>query len=154
VREVVLREFPTAVATVGSLELEPGAFNVVPGRATVSLEFRAADAPTLDALEGRLLGGIEARVEPVGHWAPTPLSPHVRGAVAHAAEELGLHAIELPSGAGHDAQALAAVTESGMIFVPSDRGLSHNPHEHTAWQACVNGANALLHTALELATAR
>jgi N-carbamoyl-L-amino-acid hydrolase len=154
VREVVLREFPTAVATVGALEFEPGAFNVVPGRATVSLEFRAADAATLDALEERLLGGISARVEPVGHWAPTPLSPHVRSAVARAAELLGLDAIELPSGAGHDAQALAAVTASGMIFVPSDGGLSHNPQEHTSWQACVNGANALLHTALELATTR
>jgi N-carbamoyl-L-amino-acid hydrolase len=154
VREVVMREFPAAVATVGALELEPGAFNVVPGRATVSLEFRAADTATLDAMEERLLGSIEARVEPVGHWEPTPLSPHVQSAVAHAAEQLGLHAIELPSGAGHDAQALAAVTASGMIFVPSDRGLSHNPQEHTSWTACVNGANALLHTALELATAR
>src|SRR4051794_36737417 len=154
VREVVTREFPAAVATVGALELEPGAFNVVPGRATVSLEFRARDGAMLDALEERLLGGTAAHVEPVGRWEPTPLSPHVRGAIARAAAGLGLHAIELPSGAGHDAQALAALTASGMIFVPSDGGLSHNPGEHTSWQACVNGANALLHTALDLATAR
>jgi N-carbamoyl-L-amino-acid hydrolase len=152
-RDVVVREFPGAVATVGALELEPGAFNVIPGRATVSLEFRAADEGTLDAIEARLLEGIEAHVEPVGHWSATPLSPEVAAAIARAAERLGLHAVELPSGAGHDAQALAAVTRSGMIFVPSDGGLSHNPREHSSWQACVNGANALLHTALELATA-
>jgi N-carbamoyl-L-amino-acid hydrolase len=154
VRDAVVQGFPTAVATVGALELEPGAFNVVPGRATVSLEFRAPDAVTLDALEARLLDGVAARVEPVGHWEPTPLSADVRAAAGRAAATLGLAAIELPSGAGHDAQALAAITASGMLFVPSDGGLSHNPHEHTPWQACVNGANALLHTALEFATAR
>jgi N-carbamoyl-L-amino-acid hydrolase len=154
VHEIAVREFPAAVATVGALELEPGAFNVVPGRATVSLEFRASDAVTLDALEARLLDGIDARVEPVGHWEPTPLSAEVHAAARRAATTLGLGAIDLPSGAGHDAQALAAVTASGMIFVPSDGGLSHNPQEHTPWEACVNGANALLHTALELATAR
>jgi N-carbamoyl-L-amino-acid hydrolase len=56
----------------------------------------------------------------------------------------------MPSGAGHDAQALAGITPSGMIFVPSAGGVSHDPREHTAWKDCVNGANTLLHAALEL----
>jgi N-carbamoyl-L-amino-acid hydrolase len=59
--------------------------------------------------------------------------------------------LELHSGAGHDAQALAAVVPSGMIFVPSDGGISHDPREHTSWEHCVNGANTLLRAALELA---
>jgi len=59
--------------------------------------------------------------------------------------------LELVSGAGHDAQALAAVTPSGMIFVPSVGGVSHDPAEHTHWQDCVNGANVLLASALALA---
>ena len=62
--------------------------------------------------------------------------------------------MELPSGAGHDAQSLAAVTPSGMVFVPSSGGVSHDPAEHTAWEDCVNGANVLLHAAVALATGR
>ncbi len=58
----------------------------------------------------------------------------------------------LPSFAGHDAQALAPVTPSGMIFVPSVGGVSHDPREHTAWDDVVNGANVLLRTVERLAS--
>jgi N-carbamoyl-L-amino-acid hydrolase len=150
VNRVVVNEFAGAVATVGALELEPGAFNVVPARAHVSLEFRAQDEETLDRLEARLFEDVDAHVEPVARWEPTPLDPEVRAAISGAADELGLSWRELPSGAGHDAQALAQVTRSGMLFVPSQNGVSHNPAEHTAWDDCVNGANVLLHAALAL----
>ena len=59
----------------------------------------------------------------------------------------------MPSGAGHDAQALAAITPSGMVFVPSVGGVSHDPSEHTRWEDCVNGANVLLNATVELALA-
>ena len=62
--------------------------------------------------------------------------------------------MRLASGAGHDAQALASVTPSGMIFVPSVAGLSHDPGELTPWDDCVNGANVLLGAALALADRR
>jgi N-carbamoyl-L-amino-acid hydrolase len=75
----------------------------------------------------------------------------VRGAIGEAARALGLSTVELVSGAGHDAQALAAITPSGMIFVPSAGGVSHDPAEHTDWQHCVDGANVLLGAALALA---
>lgn len=160
VPRTVTTEFPGVVATVGRIELEPGAFNVVPGRARVALEFRAASADELDRLEQRLLRKarevtasheLELEVEPVGRWEPTELDASIRQAVAAAAAALGLAAHEMPSGAGHDAQALASVTPAGMIFVPSAGGVSHQPDEYTAWEDCVNGANALLHAALELA---
>ena len=64
----------------------------------------------------------------------------MRAAFAVAAAELGLTTMELPSGAGHDAQSLAAITPSGMVFVPSQGGVSHDPAEHTAWEDCLNGA--------------
>jgi N-carbamoyl-L-amino-acid hydrolase len=159
-RELVVRDFPDCVATVGSVALEPGAFNVVPGRARLALEFRAADDAQLDALEEALgaharadaqAHGLELELEPVGRWEPTPLDESVRSAIGRAAAALGRSTLELPSGAGHDAQALARVTPSGMIFVPSQGGISHQPGEHTAWQDCVNGANVLLGAALELA---
>jgi N-carbamoyl-L-amino-acid hydrolase len=161
--ELVVRDFPGCVATVGDLRLAPGAFNVVPGSAQLSLEFRSLDSATLDALEAALLQrarveaesrGVDLDVEPVGRWEPTALDPGVGAAVERAAAALGLATIELPSGAGHDAQALAAVTPSGMIFVPSAGGVSHDAREHTPWQDCLNGANVLLGAALELIAAR
>jgi len=158
--ELVLRDFPDCVATVGDLRLEPGAFNVVPGAARLSLEFRSADSALLDALESALSDralveadrhGVTVEIEPVGRWEPTELDHDLQAAVERAASALGLRSRRLPSGAGHDAQALAAVTRSAMIFVPSDGGVSHDTREHTSWEACVAGANVLLGTALELA---
>jgi len=87
----------------------------------------------------------------VGRWEPTAFDPGVRDAIEAAAGELGLSSMRLPSGAGHDAQALAGVTRAGMIFVPSIGGLSHAPGESTSWEDCVNGANVLLGAALALA---
>ena len=159
-RELVVRDFHGCVATVGSLSLEPGAFNVIPGRARLALEFRALEPAQLDALEEALLGlarreaeahGLALEIDPVGSWEPTPLDAGARAAIARAADTLGLSTIDLPSGAGHDAQALASVTRSGMIFVPSRGGVSHQGAEHTAWSDCVNGANVLLEAALDLA---
>jgi hydantoinase/carbamoylase family amidase len=161
-RELVVRDFPACVATVGNLELEPGAFNVVPGRARVALECRSPDAEQLDALEAALLaaarreadaGGLALDAAAVGNWEPAALDRSVQEVIAAAARALGLSAVEIVSGAGHDAQALAAVTRSGMVFVPSAGGVSHDPAEHTAWADCVNGANVLLGAALALAAA-
>ena len=156
---LVVRDFQGCVATIGEMRFRPGGFNIVPGAARVSLEFRSLDASQLDELEAALLAEADAaaalhanglEVTPVGDWDATPMDASVRRAIADAAERLDLTAVELPSGAGHDAQALAGITPSGMIFVPSVGGISHNPREHTEWADCVNGANALLHTALEL----
>jgi N-carbamoyl-L-amino-acid hydrolase len=160
VHRTVTAEFPASVATVGRIELEPGAFNVVPGRARVALEFRDASSEALDQLEQRLLQEADAvaaarrlglTVQPVGRWEPTALDASIGETIAVAAAALGLDALELPSGAGHDAQALATIAPAGMIFVPSACGISHHPDEYTSWADCVNGANVLLRTALEFA---
>jgi beta-ureidopropionase / N-carbamoyl-L-amino-acid hydrolase len=155
--DVVRRDHPRAVATVGSIAFEPGAFNVVPGRARVALEFRSPDAGELAALEPELVElaraqGLEVEIDPVAAWEPVELDGTVQTAVARVAADLGLGTLALPSGAGHDAQSLAAVTRSGLIFVPSHGGVSHQPAEHTDWSDCVNGANVLLHAALALAS--
>jgi len=95
--------------------------------------------------------GLPVEVEPVGSWEPCVLDHGVRSAVADAAAALSLRTVELPSWAGHDAEALAAVTPSGMLFVPSRGGISHSPLEHTHWDDCVRGAEVLLGAALRLA---
>ena len=160
VRKTVTSSFPGCVATVGRVSFEPGAFNVIPGRATVALEFRSLDAVRLDALEQALLesaraeaaaAGLQLVVEPVGRWDPTPLDAGVRAAATRAANACGLEPLDMASGAGHDAQSLAPITPSGMIFVPSAGGISHSPHEQTTWEDCVAGANVLLAATLDLA---
>lgn len=160
VREIVIHDFPGSVITVGDVRVEPGAFNVVPGVARLALEFRSQDEAELDAIESavfaRLRADAEARgigleVSPVARWQPTALDPGMADAIERVATALGLSTKRLPSGAGHDAQVLAAVTPTGMIFVPSVGGVSHDPREYTAWDDVVNGANVLLGTVVALA---
>jgi beta-ureidopropionase / N-carbamoyl-L-amino-acid hydrolase len=160
VREIIVRDFPGCVATVGDVRVEPGAFNVVPGLARLALEFRSQDEDELDAIESALLArarveaeadGVGIEIRPVGRWRPIRLDPNVTDSIERAATTLGLRTKRLPSGAGHDAQALAEVTPSGMIFVPSVGGVSHDPRELTHWEDAVNGANVLLGAVHELA---
>lgn len=159
-REMFLRDYPAATINVGQAHVSPGAFNIIPGEVKLALEFRAPEAQQLHALERSLLGlaeligrqfRLQVRAEPVGRVAPAPMSARAQAAIVEAAESLALTHQTLVSGAGHDAQALAGVTEAGMIFVPSREGVSHAPQEFTDWEACVNGANVLLRAALKLA---
>jgi len=162
VRETVITGFPGCVATVGNIETEPGSFNVVPGRARLRLECRSLRSPELDALEQALTSrahaeaerfGLDVAVERLGRSEPAPTDEAIQTAFERAAAELGLTTLRLPSGAGHDAQSLAAITRSGMVFVPSVGGVSHDPSEHTRWEDCVNGANVLLNATVALAHA-
>jgi len=160
VRETVTREFPGCVATVGDIVTEPGSYNVVPGRARLRMECRSLERAEQDALEQALTErahaeaaafGLDVTVERLGRWEPAPTDERMRVAFEDAADALGLSHLRLPSGAGHDAQALAAITPSAMVFVPSVGGVSHDPSEHTRWEDCVNGANVLLNATVDLA---
>ena len=75
------------------------------------------------------------------------------GAVERAADSLSRPHPRLMSFAGHDSQALAGFTETVMMFIPSKQGISHSPREFSSAEDCVDGANVLLHTVLELAAA-
>ena len=147
------------VVTVGRIEAEPGAPNVIPGRARLTLELRDLDMAVID----RLFGEIQNAATEIGRATGTafgfdnfyisraaPTDPRIRAAVAESAAALGLSALEMPSGAGHDAQSIAQFGPVGMIFIPSVGGISHSPREHTAAEDIVNGANVLLRTLLTL----
>jgi allantoate deiminase len=114
-----------AVATVGRLEVEPGAENVVPALARLRVDARAPDRARLDRLVAELGLEPDYRVE------PAPLSELVRGMLREEVERLGLPIVELPSGAGHDAGVLAAAgVDAAMLFVRSlNGGVSHCPEE-------------------------
>jgi N-carbamoyl-L-amino-acid hydrolase len=159
-RKLVLQQFPGCVANVGLLVLEPGAYNIVPQRAVLGFECRSASMGELERLEAALLAqaqheaqrynlGLEAEL--LSRHAPAMMSVKVQDAIAGAAEALGLAHTRLASGAGHDAQSLASLCSSGMIFIPSQEGGSHSPREHSTWQDCLNGANVLLGATLRMA---
>jgi beta-ureidopropionase / N-carbamoyl-L-amino-acid hydrolase len=162
VHETIVARFPGCVGTVGGIDVEPSVFNVVPARARLLLELRAPASEQVDALEAELfvaaqraaaLDGLGLTIERVGQWDPVKLDAEVQLVIERAAHDLGLSTLRLVSGAGHDAQALAPMTRTGMIFVPSVGGISHDPAEETSWLDCVNGANVLLRAALSLAQA-
>jgi len=117
-----------AVATVGTLEVEPGGINVVPGRVRLVVDARAPDAERLT----RLLD--ELGLDEAGRTEPVAMSDTVRGALRAAIEARGLPVVELASGAGHDAGVLAAAgVEAGMLFVRAGSGgVSHHPDESAA----------------------
>jgi len=149
-----------AVTTIGVVDVRPGVPNIVPERATLIQEIRDVEPPVLERLARRTLSlarrvakrrGLELRVDELVDAEPVRLSPRVQAEIAGAAEALGLRVKRMPSGAGHDAQILAAVTEAGMLFVPSQGGRSHRPDEWSDWESIERGANVLLHTLRRLA---
>jgi hydantoinase/carbamoylase family amidase len=160
VREAVLADFPGCVANVGAITLSPGAFNIVPAKATLWLELRTPEAGQMEQLEARLLAdahlaaerfGLRLEVEMKGKHPPTLMDQGVQDAIRSACLQLGVKWVDLFSGAWHDAQSLAGICPVGMLFVPSQDGASHSPREFTTWDDCLTGANVLLHAALRLA---
>jgi len=148
------------VGTVGRIRAEPGAPNVIPGKVVMSLELRDLSAEKVDSLFQEIVKKAEAIAEqtdtrisftPIEATAvPTPTDPSIRKIIAEAAEELDLSYLFMPSGAGHDAQNMAKITPTGMIFVPSIGGVSHSPKEFTPTKDVANGAIVLLHTILKI----
>ena len=159
-REMVMKDFPSCVVNVGKMDFAPGAFNIVPANVELALEFRSPDEQEFDRLDAALLTlaekeaarfGLELKTEFLGKHSPSVMSENVRSAFASSCEVLGLSHVPLSSGAGHDGQSLSELCPVGMIFVPSVDGYSHSPRELTKWEDCVNGANVLLQTVLQLA---
>ena len=148
------------VGTVGKIDLRPNLVNVVPQSATMTVDLRNTDDATLQDAERRLRQLLDEMTAPgdlsidtttLARFEPVVFDPAVVDLVAAVAESHGHDPLRIPSGAGHDAQMLARVCRTGMIFVPSHDGLSHNPAEHTDPDDLEAGANVLLHTMLHLA---
>jgi N-carbamoyl-L-amino-acid hydrolase len=159
VREEVRAEPGPQVGTVGWMKIEPGASNVIPGRVTFPLELRDLDATKIDTIAARILKrfdtiGKEENVQiacskPDLH-APALTADAFKEAIQVSAREAGLTTMDLPSGAGHDAQNVARFAPMGMIFVPSRGGISHSPLEYTSPEQVANGAEVLYRAVLRL----
>jgi N-carbamoyl-L-amino-acid hydrolase len=150
-----------AVVTCGILQLEPGGANVVPGIARLQLDFRDPDLDSLLDLEAAVVTaasevaaqhGLEVTYVRDSITDPVPLDPSLQDLVESVAAGQGLRPLRLPSGAGHDAQNMAKLAPTAMVFVPSVDGRSHAPAEHTTWADVERGANVLLDVVHALAT--
>ena len=160
VRELALDLGEPMVGTVGRFHLHPDLVNVVPATATLTVDLRHTDGEVLAEAERRLRHhvaevaegeGVDAAWRPLARFEPVRFDPRVVDRVHRAALARGLTAVRMPSGAGHDAQMLARVCPTGMVFVPSHRGISHNPAEHTDPAHLAAGASVLLDVLVDLA---
>lgn len=160
VNRIITSEPGRQVGTVGRIHAEPGAPNVIPGRVLMSLEIRDLSADKIKSLfekikeEATAIGeemGIRFSFASIDATAvPVPTDPDIRQAIAAVAKELDLSFLIMPSGAGHDAQDIARIAPTDMIFVPSQGGISHSPREFTKLADIVNGATVLLRTLIKL----
>ncbi len=159
VRDLSLEMGGSQVATVGRLELHPNLVNVVAGSAVLTVDLRNTVEAYLLESENKLADfllelasneGLEIEKRQLARFEPVEFNQEVVDTVENIASRLGHSVMKLPSGAGHDAQMMARVCPTGMVFVPSHKGISHNPQEHTDSDDLIAGCNVLFQTILDL----
>ncbi|MGB8861795.1 MAG: Zn-dependent hydrolase [Ilumatobacteraceae bacterium] len=152
----------TQVATVGRLEFHPNLVNVVPATVTMTVDLRNTDEQLLQQAEAvfaalcdqlALEEGVLVERRTLARFEPVEFDAQMIDLVETTATRLGHTTKRMPSGAGHDAQMLARVCPTAMVFVPSVNGLSHNIAEHTAPADVAAGADVLLQVVLAMAVA-
>lgn len=154
--------FPEGLFNAGNLITEPGAFNTIPAKAVITVEVRHPEEQILARMEEQLVALAESVAEEAGlklitrravHMPAAKMSNDAITTIEAACKRLNVDSyMRLVSYAGHDAQMTSGYTPTGMIFVPSVEGVSHNPREFTEWDDVVLGANVLLHTLIEMAS--
>lgn len=147
------------VCTVGKIDLHPNLVNVIPAKASLTLDVRNTDEKILRSVEDRIMSHLEELAASEGvvistrrlaRFEPVDFDDSMIDVVEATARGLGHSVRRMPSGAGHDAQMMARVCPAAMIFVPSVGGISHNPREHTEPADLEAGANVLLHVMVQL----
>jgi N-carbamoyl-L-amino-acid hydrolase len=159
VREIALSLPSQPVATVGYLTVAPNAVNIVPGTVELEVDMRDLSQAGLDEMADRLDRELRTIAlatnthiqQSVGLCVePTPAAHPIQDTITEVCQDLGLSHCPMPSRAGHDAMEIGRFTDMGMIFVPSQNGLSHSGQEYTSPEQCTQGADALLHTLMRL----
>ena len=159
-RELTIEMGGAQVATMGVTQLHPNLINVIAARAIVTVDLRNTDEALLKIAEQRVADflvklaadeGVKITSHRLARFEPGKFDDGIADVIAQHAQALGYSCRSMTSGAGHDAQMMARLCPSAMIFVPSVKGISHNPAEHTDVADLVAGGNVLLQTILELA---
>ncbi len=152
---------PHACATVGMLNVQPNSRNTIPGKVFLTVDFRHPDEDVLASMDAELrrhvesVGrdlGLQTHLEQIWHSPAVAFDPMCVDSVRRIAGRLGLSQMDIVSGAGHDACYISRVAPTGMIFVPSENGISHNEVENTNREDLAAGAEVLLNVLLERAT--
>ncbi len=151
---------PSARITIGQIETTPGVINTVPGQVRASIDIRHPDQATLEGLFSTLndivatectIIGLNWKIEEIWDSPALSFAPECINAVRQAAYKLNCPSMEIVSGAGHDAVYLSRVAPTGMIFIPCEKGISHNEAENISKTDAICGCNVLLHALLALA---
>lgn len=151
---------PDTVATVGLVDVHPGAINSIPRQVTVSFDVRDTDLATRERVvtaltdEAATLAAerhLEYRLETINADPPIQAAPDIMTAIEASADAAGLSHMRLVSRAYHDALFIARKVPTGMIFIPSKDGISHRPDEYTAPHEVANGVRVLAATLAALA---
>ena len=162
-RELAIRYGGHQVCTVGKIDLHPNLINVVPQRAVLTLDVRNTSEEKLRQAESEIRThldevsvreGVTITTRPLARFEPVEFDHRIIDLIESIAQAQGKVVSRLPSGAGHDAQMLARVCPTAMIFVPSANGISHNPSEYTSPEELEAGANVLLHAMIHLANTK
>ena len=160
IAELVARYGERQLGTVGAITLKPNLINVIAAQAVMTVDLRNTDGAKLQQAQAEVLAfaqqvaadhGVQFAHRPLADFAPVAFDAGVVDSVEQHAQAQGLRTLRMPSGAGHDAQMLARVCPTAMVFVPSAGGLSHNVREHTDADQLEQGANVLLQVLLERA---
>ena len=160
VNEVITSVKGTQVGTVGKIAVQPGAYNVIPGKVVLGLEIRDLSAGKIEML----FTEIEKRAATIAASSKTKISferqaneskpaltdKKLQQLIHTTARSLGYSTKFMQSGAGHDSQHMAAIAPAAMIFIPSIGGISHSPKEFSTATDMANGANVLLQTILKI----
>lgn len=141
-----------SVATVGVMENHPNAMNVVPGFVKMGVDIRGVDVPSVDRLEAEILAGIKSicvkrgiglKIENIGNSMPINMDSDIQERLENSAKGAHMSVRNMISGAGHDAMEFAHICPTGMVFIPCEKGISHNKLEYTSNQDICNGAAVL-----------
>lgn len=148
------------VATVGVLTVEPGGMNIVPGATKVSVDIRGIHSNSRKCVVKKMRDliqnieetrGLVANIQPISEEEPVQLDQEIISHIQKISERLGLKHLEMPSGAGHDAMNMAHLCPTGLIFIPSKNGLSHNPAEFTSIEYIEKVTSVLFQFVIETA---
>ncbi|WP_334078360.1 Zn-dependent hydrolase [Microbulbifer sp. M83] len=151
---------PWARVTFGDIRAEPGSRNTVPEKLVLAVDLRHPEQEVLDEIDRRFREitaeiaadtGVEAEIRDEWRSPAVAFAPPCVEAVRAAVAELGYSNKEMVSGAGHDSVYVSRVAPTGMIFVPCEKGLSHNEAENAEPADLEAGANVLLHAMLKMA---
>ena len=148
--------------TIGKVDLHPNFAHTVPGVAEFSVIIRDTAEAVMQELKSAILRdiqvaaaahGLKTGIEEKSWLAPVTLDRGLHSLLAEEAEKLGIPHLDMPSGAGHDAQTMQSLCPSGLVFVPSRGGISHAPEEWSDWADIEKGAQVMLNALMRLSSA-